>query len=158
MTLSGLGKKGILAGLDVPHEKQTSHISSDVLRGIWVRGAWQKKYTDRIQKFPRITYKRGRQYPLLPTCKRIPNGLGKKGVWDLTPSTLICHCQPPGLSRASSGPGAINSTGPCVGVAAQGQEGASKIFTGPLEARDPEFYPGYSSLSMVLSTTQIVLI
>jgi len=30
-----------------------------------------------------------------------------------------------GPSRASSGPGAINSTGPCVGVAAQGQEGAT---------------------------------
>ena len=29
----------------------------------------------------------------------------------------------PGPSRASSGPRAINSTGPCVGVAAQGQEG-----------------------------------
>ena len=30
-----------------------------------------------------------------------------------------------GPSRASSGPGAINSTGPCVGVAAQGQEVAT---------------------------------
>ena len=33
---------------------------------------------------------------------------------------IISHSGP---SRASSGPGAINSTGPCVGVAAQGQEG-----------------------------------
>ena len=32
--------------------------------------------------------------------------------------------EPPGPSRAGSGPGAINSTGPCVGVAAHGQEGA----------------------------------
>ena len=30
-----------------------------------------------------------------------------------------------GPSKASSGPGAINSTGPCVGAAAQGQEGAT---------------------------------
>ena len=30
-----------------------------------------------------------------------------------------------GPSRASSGHGAINSTGPCVGVAVQGQEGAT---------------------------------
>ena len=37
----------------------------------------------------------------------------------------IQGCLEPGLLRASSGPGVINNMGPCVRVAAQGQEGAT---------------------------------
>ena len=61
-----------------------------------------------------------------------------------------------GPSRASSGPRTINKTGPCAGVAAQGQEGASaplKYYSAPpsesnflralLETRAPGIYPGY---------------
>ena len=59
-----------------------------------------------------------------------------------------------GPSRASSGPGAINNTGPCVGAAAQGQEGNSaplKYYSAPasesnflralLETRARDFPP-----------------
>ena len=65
----------------------------------------------------------------------------------------------PGLSKASPGPGAINNTGPCAGVASQGQEGASaplKYYSAPpsessflpavLEAWAPGAYPGYPPL------------
>ena len=64
-----------------------------------------------------------------------------------------------GLSRASTGPGAINKTGPCAGVAAQGQEKASaalKFFSeNRLETRAPGIYPSYSPL---LSTVLAIFI